>query len=722
MSRYVRFVATVRATFLLALACAAMMAVAATASAETYEFSWSGESEDWTRGSAWTPTAPNGGPGENDKAVIPAGKRVILVGTTKVHELVVEPGGEVDFYGAKLTAASATLGSNGGGDEAVLESLSEHGELVTTGGLTLFGGQISKVNVHATGGGTRFESNAENPGETVTTSWSNSTLTVSGGTASFAGSGSYELAGLNPTIDTDLAVEGKVAIPGTLTLNGPSTITFSPSAAGSSSSPSMLTLGGLTTSGSDSVALASNGAYTPKTGDRVNLISAPAQGIEGLTATNTSTATFSTDQSGGRLYFTARAAATSAPPLTLGTPSPEHPLAGNSVTIPISTEAGASLSCTANGASASCSTSAITFTTPEAYSEEISVTATNSAGSTTRSVKVPIAWFPTFVNLSYSCEDDAIFCNQKAELSWPSEPRGAIECRRMFGAVEPEYFPGIWVSLLYAQDALGEYYPNALIACREGENAIVFSASALDSQTDVALIPTTYGWFLMFVSGTRGASAALLEELAGSSPALEPTGSLDLGPLTCPTHEGATGYLWTIESENAETGAKVTTLKAGQTLIANELPKDATVTCYAWGSGFWPASTVLVSEGVRTTASAAVATGASAAAARTAGAGARAARAKAKRKPVKTVRLTLKASGRERLEIRAYNTKTTGTGKSAKATYKLAYHEQISVKRGTKKIHFGNKLKTGGFQIIVRRVLKPKRGKRARYSRSLVVS
>jgi hypothetical protein len=182
-----------------------------------------------------------------------------------------------------------------------------------------------------------------------------------------------------------------------------------------------------------------------------------------------------------------------------------------------------------------------------------------------------------------------------------------------------------------------------------------------------------------------------------------------------------------IETMSTKTHKAVTTIKVGQTIAASELPPDATVTCDAFGAGIWPLSnTVLVSGGVRTSASTTVTTRASAASvasrASSSGLGARTARAKHRRPAARRVTLRLRASGRERLEIRAYNTKTLRTGASAKTKYKLAYREKLSVRRGTTKVHFGKRLKASGYQIIVRRILRHAHGKHAHYSRALVVT
>jgi hypothetical protein len=516
-----------------------------------------------------------------------------------------------------------------------------------------------------------------------------------------------------------VTAEGTNTIDETLTLLGPEALTFRPSAAGTQASASMLTLGELEVSGAVNVGVTYG--YSQSSGDRINLLSAPAESIAALTATSTATATLATDESGARLYDIAKGSA--APALTLGAPNPEHPKAGQSVTIPISTDSGASVACSVAGTSAPCSTSAITFTAPEAYSATVTVTASKGGAVTTRSESVAIPWLPRFVTMSIGDErEQEEFCPnigcifQRASIGWSNEPAGSIECHNIpFSVADGNNGK---LSFLYAQDALGGYYVNADLDCFEATNTVEFFALNNDDRSDITVIPTKYGPFLMLVTGTGTEFESSLEKQFLLFTRPEPKGTLNLGSLTCPTEAGATGYVWAIETTSAKTNKRVTTLKVGQTISASELPADATVACDAFGSGIWPISdTVLVSGGVRTSASASVTGGASAASA-----GARAARAKHRRATARKVTLKLRSSGRERLEIRAYNTKVIGKGASAKTKYGLAYREKISVQRGTTKVHFGRRLKASGFQIIVRRIPRHAHGKRAHYSRALVVT
>jgi hypothetical protein len=270
----------------------------------------------------------------------------------------------------------------------------------------------------------------------------------------------------------------------------------------------------------------------------------------------------------------------------------------------------------------------------------------------------------------------------------------------MPGAVE--YVPGATLSFLDAADALGGSYPNVEVRCGEAENRIEFFALATDSGTDGAFIPTTHGDFFTFVTGAPGASASNFDFLLKAAAPADPVGVVKPGPLTCPANGTATGYVWTIEGENPATAEITTKMTTGRTLAARELPGNATVTCVAVGSRFSPLSgTVLVSDGVRTTAGYAIGH---------------------TRRGAARIALKVRASAHEELEVRAYNTRTNGSGESASTTYGLAYARDVTVGRGTTSVRLGARLRASGFQIIVRRILAHEPGHAASYSRALVIT
>ncbi|HTZ64073.1 MAG TPA: hypothetical protein VMB51_08210 [Solirubrobacteraceae bacterium] len=716
------------------LLCSCLLALACASAAQAYEHTCetarTGSEQDWSSPQTWTcePGAVHAVPGASDSATIKAGAQLVTGSDRSVGQLVLQPGGALDLYGSTLTAGSAVIGTGADSTDATLESLMGTGTLETSA-LAQFGNaSIANVDVRTTGGDTVFESDAP---ETVSSTWTQSQLTVTAGQVTFAGAGAYDLNGVSPTFETSVNVGGIDSIPETLTLDSPASLMFQPSAAGSGAGASMLTLGGLDVSGSVSVATAFSG-FTPSAGERFNLLSAPAAGIAALTATNTSTQTYATDEAGARLYDSIVTpeppppAPKSPPSLTLGQVSPAKPHAGEIVTIAIATEAGATVTCAVNGLPAPCTAGEIKFTAPEDVSAAVEVTASNAAGSTSAERTIAIPWLPALVSLS-PFETGFFGVLQLGRIVWENEPANSIECSRIPGIepANPEY--GWYVGVMYGYNPVSGFYPDMLYGCDGAENRLEWGAGGDVTATEAEVVPTTYGTFTMWVSATALSHGANWPGLTPPPP--EPGGVLEGGPLTCPTFKGAQGYVWVINGK-----LKTTT---SPTLPAGEVPANGTVTCGAIGPfGIVMSASVIVYKGVRVAASSTVeeSSGGSAHSAVATDASTIRKHRRHKRHDehpqghVRTVALTVKASGRAKLEVRAFNTTTTGVGKAAKTTYKLVYHKRITVEHGSTKVHFGAKLHTSEYEIVVRPIHvhtireHGKRHRKTTYGKALVVT
>lgn len=630
----------------------------------------------WTDHTIWTGCG-GGYPGPSDTAEIGASADVVLSGDTTVSALWLDDQGHLDLAGFRLTTGSATLGSAPatGSGNAVLNAWTGTGTLTATAQLQLTDVSIDAVDVQASGA----QANLGDGHGVESSTWSGASF--SDGATVTNLEGSYTLNGVSPQIGSNTVnVYGINSVQGTLTLANSPLLDFHPTAAGSATGPPMLSVSAI---GGTPPALRTTlaGGYEPADGDRVNLLSAQSQLPQGVSFTGPAGATLQTDNGGARWY----AAFDTPPSISIGTQAPSSPKAGTTVTVPFTTAHATSVTCTLDGAPIPCTADGATFTAPSEDSAKLVVTATNPSGSTTAGASVQIIWFPTLIDLS---QDSSI-----VKSSWPA---GAIECSRIAGAVP--FIDSEYLAAVHAYSAVGGDLGStqAGVDCVASSNSIYIVWNWAYPGPWVVTIPTVYGDYTVWLTNSHASSLSSSAANAQGGTTIGGAGSS--GPLTCPSVAGAQGYVWIINGTYRPSRSAM--------LPASAVPADATIACAPIGvSGTLLPATLLVDQGTRIQATASTAAGKAARIARRRGG---------------HVTLTLRASRADTVQVSAYTGRTTGSGRSARTRYGLAYRLTVTLRRGVTRLRFGSRLSPAApFAFVVRGA--HVHGHRTVYGRSLTI-
>lgn len=254
-------------------------------SAHAAEFVSAGDG-DWSDPATWT-SIPGGAPGPTDTAVITGGHAVTLDASAASAGVTVS---------SLATLNLSTFALSVAGDATLVSGSAVQGgpgALVVTGRLTISAVSITNTNITvASDAGstpsTRFSASA-------TSTWTGATLSQVGGTSEWLG---HVANGVDPSFDhAAITVAGHNASPGGMTLSASAesgSLAFTPPAADAPGDAAQLALGDLTASGTQTVTVDWSG-YGAQHGDRANLVSTSSGSPTGLTATDTTSTTFTAD-------------------------------------------------------------------------------------------------------------------------------------------------------------------------------------------------------------------------------------------------------------------------------------------------------------------------------------------------------------------------------------------------------------------------------------------
>lgn len=255
------------------------------ASAALFTSSGSG---DWSNPATWT-SIPGGAPGATDTVVITAGHTVTLDAPAPAGGLTVSATATLDLSDDALSVAGdVTLD-----DTANIVSTGGQGALVVTGRLAVGAASVTDTTVTIASDAGSTPSTRFDSGDTST--WSASTVSQVGGTSDLQG---HTATGLAPSFDgVAVSVSGHNTFAAGLTLaasSGSGSLAFTPPAADAPADAAQLALGSLTASGTQTVTVDWTG-YAAQHGDRANLVSTTTGSPTGLTATDTTTSTFTAE-------------------------------------------------------------------------------------------------------------------------------------------------------------------------------------------------------------------------------------------------------------------------------------------------------------------------------------------------------------------------------------------------------------------------------------------
>ncbi len=747
-----------------------LLAAPASALASTASQCTSVTSGSWSSPSTWSCTGVDQVPAAGDSATVRAGDTVSLTANTDVASVQVANGAALDLSGHELApTASFALGAQGvSTPDAVLESTGgSNGTLYSSGGNSFAQATISSVDVVVVSTQVTQFGDA---GVAETSTWSGSSFDDPTGTLTF--DGRYAIDGLSPSVGGDMLIEGTTTVSGTLTVEAGGTMTFAPQAAATIGDPAMLSVGGLTLSGTETVAV-SQAQHTFAQGELYNLLRAPAADLAGLGTSAGSGGSFGT--SGGDLYYVEgtvpapAVAFTGAPTGTVWSSSPAAAYtlgAGTQVT-----------GCTLDGQALSTCGSPIELSGLAPGSHTLVLSAENALGQVAtataafglpgapqlslgqqeptigvvgNAITVPIA-AANARTVSCTLNGVSLPCSfMGATFSSPEQSRSTltVSVTGVDGAtvttstsVVVAWLPPTltltlagYPLLLGATLKFDSAVPADSIDCsrlngasRAGNLWLQFPLPGGDGYTlscDSAhnvvtigasnfvqgrvMIPTRYGDFWVLLSSSLG-DLSLLESTLGVA-ALPDWITNNSSVLTCPTAPGAQKYVWEFNG--------YVDLNEGRTISADLVPRNATVTCAAIGPfGVVGTVQVLVDRSHYIQAAASVISSSDHATTYVRSSAGRHARRRAHR-----LRLTIRASGRATIAVLAYNVARRGSGQRARLGRHLAYQRTLTVRRGLTRIRFGGRLNPGRAEIVIRAVLRrASRHQRVRYGKQITL-
>lgn len=297
------------------IALLASLAGAPAADAALYQSETDGA---WDSPGVWD----SGTPGPGDTAVISEGDAISLPsGGVTVKNLIVIRGGSVHFDNRTLTATGSVTIGDDVGTGGLVTDLST-GQLNVEGALEIVDATVDHVNVSVASSGSSHSTTLATGG---TSSWTFSTLTQTGGTASLAG---------HTAVGLDLALEGVAAnVTGANTI-GDLTLT-APSGSGAlafhtpTGASTRLTVGAFSTSGTQTVTTTWTG--TPVAGGSSDLLTKSSGSFSGLTAEDSQHTSFTVGASTLSARYVAYAN-TTAPSVTTSNSTTTLATAGDTLT------------------------------------------------------------------------------------------------------------------------------------------------------------------------------------------------------------------------------------------------------------------------------------------------------------------------------------------------------------------------------------------------------